>query len=137
MTRFHLPRRHFLSVPLLFAPFLVASCGEEPAASYPKPSYDHLTTLKLNVGRVEIDDSWAPRGASRRVEYLAPITPRDALRRMAEDRVIASGSSGLAVFVIEDASIIRTAKHYEGILAVRLAFAKPVNRFFGHAISGA
>ena len=126
-------RRAFLFAPLLVTPML-SGCGEDaPPASYPPPSYDFLTTLKLNVGRVEIDDSWAPRGAARRVEHLAPVTPREALRRMAEDRVVAGGTNGRAVFVIEDASIIRGPRNYEASLAVRLDMADDAGNRLGQA----
>ena len=126
-------RRAFLFAPLLVAPML-SGCGEDaPPASFPPPSYDYLTTLKLNVGRVEIDDSWAPRGAARRVEHLAPVTPREALRRMAEDRVVAGGTSGRAVFVIEDASIIRGPRNYEASLAVRVDMADDAGNRLGQA----
>lgn len=115
-----LARRFLLAAPLLFA-----ACGDDPGApaSYPPPSYDFLTKVELKVGRIEIDDSWAPRGAGRRVEYLAPIPPREALRRMAEDRLVAAGSTGRAVFVIEDASIIRGPRDYQASLAVRVDVA--------------
>jgi hypothetical protein len=110
---------------LLALPLLLAACGDDPGtpASYPPPSYDYLTKIELKVGRIEIDDSWAPRGAGRRVEFLAPIPPREALRRMAEDRLVAAGSTGRAVFVIEDASIIRGPRDYQASLAVRVDVA--------------
>jgi len=132
-TRMTLPRRAFLLVPLLPA-FLVSACGDDPpAAVYPPPSYDYLTKIRLNVGRVDIDDSWAPRGAARRVEQLAPVTPREALRRMAEDRLVAGGTTGRAVFVIEDASIIRGPRNYEATLAVRLDMADDAGNRIGQA----
>jgi hypothetical protein len=115
-----LARRSLLALPLL-----LAACGDDPGApaSYPPPSYDYLTKIELKVGRIEIDDSWAPRGAGRRVEFLAPIPPREALRRMAEDRLVAAGTTGRAVFVIEDASIIRGPRDYQASLAVRVDVA--------------
>jgi hypothetical protein len=117
----------------LLAPAALAACGEEAPPSYPPPSYDYLTSLKLNVGRVEIDDSWVPRGAARRVDHLAPITPREAMRRMAEDRLVAGGNTGRAVFVIEDASIIRGPRNYEASLAVRLDMADEAGNRLGEA----
>ena len=120
---------------LLALPLLLAACGDDPgpAASYPPPSYDFLTKIELKVGRIEVDDSWAPRGAGRRVEHLAPITPREALRRMAEDRLVAAGSSGRAVFVIEDASIIRGPRDYQASLAVRVDIADDAGNRLGQA----
>ena len=127
-----LSRRAALLAPLL----LLAACADDAApASYPPPSYDFLNSLKLNVGRIEIDDSWAPRGAARRVEHLAPVPPREALRRMAEDRLLAGGTTGRAVFVIEDASIIRGPRNYEASLAVRLDMADDAGNRMGQAVA--
>ena len=128
-----LPRRAFLLAPVLAVPMLSGCAEDAPPASYPPPSYDYLTTLKLNVGRVEIDDSWTPRGAARRVEHLAPVTPREALRRMAEDRIVPGGTAGRAVFVIEDASIIRGPRNYEASLAVRVDMADDAGNRLGQA----
>lgn len=130
-----LPRRAFLLAPVLAVPMLSGCAEDAPPATYPPPSYDYLTMLKLNVGRVEIDDSWAPRGAARRVEHLAPVTPREALRRMAEDRIVAGGNAGRAVFVIEDASIIRGPRNYEASLAVRLDMADDAGNRLGQAMA--
>ncbi len=125
-------RRFFLLAPLV-APLAVASCADEAPATYPPPSYDYLTRLELRVGQIEIDDSWVPRGAARRVDHLAPVTPREAMRRMAEDRLVAAGNSGRAVFVIEDASIIRGPRNYEATLAVRLDMADDAGNRIGQA----
>ena len=110
----------------LMLPLAVSACGDDEVAptsapgTYPQPTYTHLTPIRLNVAQIDIDDSWAPRGASRRVENLAPYPPRYTLKRMAEDRLVAAGRSGKAVFTIEDASILRAPRHYEASLAVRL-----------------
>lgn len=133
MTAKLLTRRPFLLATLLALPATLVGCGEEAPASYPEPSYDHLVTLNLNVGRIDIDDRWAPRGASRRMEFLAPVTPRTALRRMAQDRLVAGGTAGRAVFVIDDASIIRAPQHYEGRFEVRLDLADDSGNRLGQA----
>jgi len=100
---------------------LLAGCGGTPEAPRFEPlHYDYLTRIKLNVARVDIDDSWTPRGADRHVEFLAPTPPLDALRHMAEDRLVPGGSSGRALFTIDDASIIQAGDSYRAILAVHL-----------------
>jgi hypothetical protein len=104
----------------------MAACSSEPEPppqDYPQPHYDYLPQIRMSVSDVEIDDSWAPRGAGRHVENLAPVTPRDALRQMGQDRLFASGGPGRAVFVIEDASIIRATNQYLGTFAVRVDIA--------------
>jgi hypothetical protein len=120
---------------LLLLPLSLAACGQETASPviYPPPNYDYLTKIELNVGRIDIDDGWAPRGAGRRVEHLAPRAPREAQRRMAEDRLVAVGRSGRAVFVIEDASIVRGQHDYEASLAVRLDIADDADNLLGQA----
>lgn len=121
---------------LLLSPFALVACGEEPQApSYPPLTYDYLEPLKLNVGQIDIDDSWAPRGASRQVEFLSPTHPRDALLRMARDRLVTGGSAGRASFVIEDASIIRGLNTYQGSLAVRLDIVDDAGTRLGQAIA--
>ena len=119
----------------LLLPLLLAACGGDQAAApnYQPPSYDYLTKLRLAVGSISIDDSWVPRGAARHVEYLAPTPPLDALRRMAQDRLVATGGKGRASFVIDDASIIRSPRQYEGSLAVRLDVADDSGTSLGHA----
>jgi hypothetical protein len=114
-----LTRRHALLLSLLVP---LAACGVEGPAPpvYQPPNYDYLTRLRLKVAKISIDDSWVPRGEARHVEYLAPTTPRAALRTMAEQRLVAVGSTGEARFSIEDASIIRARGQYLGTLAVRL-----------------
>jgi hypothetical protein len=128
--------------PALLLPGVLAACGEDgaggggpssPGGTYPEPSYSFLTPLQLNVARVDIDDSWTPRGAARRVEHLAPYPPRYTLKRMAEDRLVPVGRTGRAVFVIDDASIVRAPRHYEASLAVRVDITDDEGTLLGKA----
>jgi hypothetical protein len=93
---------------------------DDPPASYPKVSYDYLTKLRLNVASVDIDDSLPPNPDPRDVSNRAPTPPVEALRQMAQDRLVASGASGHAVFVIDDASIVQNRDRYEGRMTVHL-----------------
>ncbi|MDE2576243.1 MAG: hypothetical protein KGL55_13130 [Rhodospirillales bacterium] len=109
------PRR-LITLGLLLA---LAGCGGAPVVYQPL-RYTYLTKLHLNVGTIEIDDSWVPVGNAQHVEYLAPETPLAALRQMAQDRLVPSGSTGRAVFTIDDASIIKANAIYEGSVGVHL-----------------
>ena len=104
---------------------LLASCGggDEPSVlpqTFPPLVYDYLTKLTLPVSSVTVDDSWVPHDGAEHVEQVAPIPPVDALRRMAQDRLVAAGGTGQAVLTIEDASLTRVTGQLLGSFAVRL-----------------
>lgn len=110
--------RRLLLAGLFIAP--LAGCGgggDIAAVSYAPPDYDYLNKLRLNVASVDIDDSQPAPGDLGR---LASTPPVDALRRMAQDRLIAQGSSGRAVFVIDEASVGAAGGQYQGRMAVHL-----------------
>ncbi len=102
-------------------PLIAAGCETAPPVqtTFPALHYDYLTPLHLNVASIDIEDRFVP--APGGPAALAPVPPIDALRQMAQDRLMATGSSGRAVFVIEDASIVPVAGDgLSGTLAVRL-----------------
>jgi hypothetical protein len=112
-----LPRR---AAACLGVALLLAGCGGGEPRRFEPLRYDYLTKLKLNVGRIDIDDSWTPRGSDRHVEFLAPTPPLDALRQMAEDRLVPGGTSGSAKFTIDDASIVQQRDSYRAVFTVHL-----------------
>jgi len=102
---------------------LLASCGGSPPPphDYAPLNYSYLTPLRLNVGSISIDDSWTPRAGVRDVSSLSPVQPVDALRDMAQQRLVAAGSGGArAVFRIDDASIRQRGDLFDGHLGVTL-----------------
>ena len=116
----HPSRRTAFSLGAVALGLLLAGCSEPAPRQFEPLSYDYLTRLKLNVGRIDVDDTWTPRGADRHVEFLAPPPPLDALRQMEEDRLVPGGTAGRALFTIDDASIIRQGDVYRANFAVRL-----------------
>ena len=112
------PRRAALLLPLL-----AAACGPEvsaPAArtSFPPLRYDHLTPIRLDVARIDVDERFVP--APGGLDAQSPVRPADALRGMARDRLLPGGTSGRAVFVIDEASIIGAQGGLNGKMAVHL-----------------
>ena len=112
-----LPRRAVLAFPLLVSPLFVAACAErEPPRAMPPLRYDFLMPLRLNVATVDVGDAPPPSPA----EAQSPAPAGATLRQMALDRLAAGGSSGQAMFVIDQARVVRGAGGLEGLLAAHL-----------------
>lgn len=105
---------------LLLAVLSLAACSSpSKPRSFEPLTYDYLTPIRLNVASVEIDNRFVP--ASRdEVSSQAPGPPSAALRQMATDRLKAFGTSGKAVLVIKDASLVRNGNEILGHMAVEL-----------------
>ena len=106
---------------ILLLPLLIAACDDDEAAprSFPMPSYSYLTPIRLNVASIEIDDR-SPSGGDASLNQISPLRPADGLKEMANDRLVAAGSAGRAVFVIDAATLQRVPGGIEGTLAVHL-----------------
>lgn len=86
---------------------VLGGCGarEEAVASLPPfIGYRHLTPLRVNVAEVEILD---PAPGVVRVSEPAPLRPEQLMARMAQERLIAVGTTGRARFVPEVALLLR------------------------------
>jgi hypothetical protein len=94
--------------------------GEPPPRRYDPASYTYLTPLRIKVGTITVDDSWVPASGVPDISTLSPLQPIDALRQMAQDRLVAAGNAGRAVFRIEDAGINRVGDQLQGHLGVLL-----------------
>ena len=82
------------------------------------------------------------------MDHLTPVTPSDAIRRWANERVRAMGAGGTMRVIIKDASITETAlapttgvrgafttdqsERYDGRLSVDLVVEVPSRRFQGY-----
>lgn len=127
--------RRPMLVAALLLPIGLAGCGasDDPPMSYPPVSYDYLTKMRLNVASVDIDDSVAPNPDPRDMARFAPVKPVDALRQMAQDRLVAQGVTGRAVFVVDQASITQNRDRYEGQLTAHLDVATSDGTRSGYA----
>ncbi len=105
-----LSRRMALLLPL-------AACGvDEPPRAMPPLRYDYLKPLPLNVAVVDVSNAPPPSP----IEAQSPEPAGMALRQMALDRLIAGGTLGRAVFVIDEAWINRVPGGLQGMLAAHL-----------------
>ncbi len=124
-------RLHPARLPLACAvllPLLAAGCGGErppPPRVFSPPNYAYLTKIQLNVGAIEVEDHSVPGGTDAAgavdVSAQSPTPPSVALTEMAHDRLFADGTSGKAVFVIDQANIMRDPNGtLNGVMAVHL-----------------
>lgn len=116
-------RRTLIRRSSLLLPWLLAACGGGERHDFPPLRYGYLEPLRLNVAAVKIEQRFVSSGASPDVSQHDPVPPVQALRAMAEDRLQALGSSGQAVFIIQDASLTRRGDTITGTMAVRLEIA--------------
>ncbi len=106
---------------VLLLPLIMTGCDDEEASPrvFTPPNYSYLTPIRLNVASVEIDGNLPSAGDSS-LAQLSPLRPSDGLKEIANDRLVAAGSAGRAVFVIDRATLQRVAGGIEGMLAVHL-----------------
>jgi hypothetical protein len=97
-----IPRR----LVLLGLPLAAAGCATDDPAALPPlvTGYRHLTPLRLNVGEIVFPD---PAAAVVRVDLPAPLRPEVEVRRMGQERLVASGTAGQARFVVRTAEFRR------------------------------
>jgi hypothetical protein len=101
----------------LLAPLLLAGCGDdEQPRDYPPLRYDYLTRLQLNVASISYGDLPPPT----RLDQISPVPLGPALQQMAQDRLLAAGSSGRAIVTIQRARIDRTGDGLDGAAGIRV-----------------
>lgn len=99
-----------ISVPaaLLMVMTGLASCTTPPPPQFPELTFTHLPQITLGVARIEIVDNFTPPSDPKHVENRMPVTPEQALRNWARDRLQANGVSGVARFIINNAAVTET-----------------------------
>jgi len=116
----------------MLLPLALAACGGEPP-DYPPLRYNYLPPIRLNVASVSVRPDYVPSGVAPDLSPLAPVQPVDALRQMAQDRLQPFGAAGQAVFVIQNASLLRDGDTITGTFAVRLDVYTSGNTRVGYA----
>jgi hypothetical protein len=114
--------RSLLLIAALALPLTLAACGDDESVA-PAPEtwaplhYEYLNKLRLNVGTIEVQDHSAPQGDND-VSAQSPVPPAQATAQLARDRLFAAGLTGTAVFVIDQANIMRNS---DGVLTGSVA----------------
>ncbi len=130
-----LTRRLALAIPLAIPLALAACVSQEPSAqtSFTPPDFSYLTPLRLNIAQLEVKQHYIPSGLPPDVSHYDPIDPIAALKLMAEQRLQAVGTSGRAVFAIDNASVIQQGDTLIGAFSVTLTLYAPNGARAGYA----
>ena len=95
--------------PMLALVLVLAACGRPlPEPVYPEITFRASEPWRLDVASIEVVEAYRSPLAAPNVEHEAPITPAQAMRRWAEDRLKAVGSAGVARLTIRDAAIVES-----------------------------
>lgn len=88
----------------------LAGCTTPPPQNrFPELTYGHLPKLQLDVQRIYIFSEYKSPFAPPNIEQDMPVSPEQAMRRWAADRLVATGKPGhSAQFVITDAKVTDT-----------------------------
>lgn len=103
------PVRH-LTLALGFIVCIVglSACATPPPPQFPELTYTHLPAITLDVAKIEVVSASKKSDAALHIESSMPVTPEQALRNWARDRLRANGVSGVAKIIIENASVTET-----------------------------
>ncbi|MCU4159300.1 hypothetical protein AiwAL_04165 [Acidiphilium sp. AL] len=114
--------RRLLASALLAVPLGLAACSSGPPVptSFPPLDYSYLPPITLKVASVQVRDEYLPGPNAAQMITLAPEAPASALARMAQERLVADGSPGAAVFVIKRAALDQVGDMLDGTMTVEL-----------------
>ncbi|MEJ5142482.1 hypothetical protein [Gluconobacter albidus] len=109
----------------------MAACSDGTAdETFPPTDYSYLPQIHLNVASIDVQDE-AP-AAPDSLSAKAPIAPDQALKNMAGQRLVASGTSGKADFIIKQAYLNRAGDNaVTGAMDVQLNVSDASNQHTG------
>ena len=112
-----------------------------PRPEFARLTYAHKAPIRLDVANVVVRQAYTPPMERPNVDHLFPVTPADAAMQWAQDRLVAAGDSGSAIYVVTDASATaedlatdesltdyftkEQAERYTSQIAVELKVEKP------------
>jgi len=117
----------------LLLPLVLTACGGEERTDFPALRYTYLPPFRLNVANIQIDQRFVPSGMRPDVTHLDPAPPVNALRQMAQDRLVAEGVVNTAVFAITNASLTKQGDLITGEMTVELSIVGPDGGRLGFA----
>lgn len=101
-------RKTVLACVALLSLGVLNACATPPAPQFPELTFTHLPEITLGVARIEIIDNFSPPADANHIENRMPVSLEGTLRNWARDRLRANGVSGVAKFIIQNASVTET-----------------------------
>ncbi len=88
----------------------LSACSSPPPPSprLPEMSFLYKPPIRLNIARVEVVSDYKAPAMRPNIEFDMPVSPENAVRRWAQDRLQAVGTQGILRVVIKKASATET-----------------------------
>lgn len=80
-----------------------------PVQRLPEMSFLYKAPIRLNIARVEVVSEYSAPAQHPNIEYDMPVSPENAVRRWAQDRLKPVGKQGILRIVIKKASATENA----------------------------
>lgn len=144
-------RRRFLTTAGASGLVLLTAAGCKSNVNppvYPDLTYGHLTPIALDIARVDIVQQYAPPATKPNVDHLFPVIPARAAAAWGRDRLRATGATGVARYVIANASVVEVplkrtegvrgvfttdqSERYDGVVEILIDIEDPDNRRSGN-----
>lgn len=94
---------------LAIALIALAGCSTPGAEKqFPELTFHHLPPIRLDVARIEYAPRYSAPVRSPNIGHEFPTPPVDAAERWIADRLVADGTTGMAVVTIRDATATET-----------------------------
>lgn len=74
----------------------------------PEITFAHRPAIGLNVAEVQVQSSYTAPLAPPNVEHKVPVSPEQAMKQWAEDRLAARGRNGFARFTVLNGAVVET-----------------------------
>ena len=98
---------------------LLGACTAVPDHSLPELTFKHLEPISLRVAKIQMTSQTDNNTEPPNVGHRFPISPREAVKRWALDRLHIAGNNGTARFSILKANVtetrLKTDKSFKGL----------------------
>ncbi|MBR0560295.1 hypothetical protein KB213_09565 [Neokomagataea sp. TBRC 2177] len=110
----------------------LSACADDAQPQhFSPPDFSYLTPLHLNVAAIDVQDQTAPTPDS--LSARAPTPPNSALKILAQQRLVGTGTTGQGQFIIKQAYLQPTSDDaVDGAMDVQLNVTDANNQHTGY-----